>query len=199
MEQTKWRAIAEITGSSLSDAQLHLLLGFRDWLVTEALPAGGIGPNEVPRLDRRHITDSLLFARCLPIDQPEVSDLGSGVGLPGIPLAILRSKTHFRLIDRSQRRVDLMKRAVRVLDLANVDVVHKEIGLLENEIGFITSRATITPDQAFPLFSGLLAAGGTAALGGSWSRAPTHKNWETLDVAAEILDLPVWILIMHRQ
>lgn len=199
MEHSKWSEVAELTGSPLNNTRLQLLITFRDWLVSEAIPAGGLGPHEGPKIDRRHISDSLLFARLLPVDTEEVVDLGSGVGLPGIPLAILRPETRFLLIDRSQRRVDLMNRAVRVLGLSNVAVVLQQIEQSEGENNFLVSRATVPPQRAFGLFGGLLATGGTALLGGSWTTEPRHQDWETVDVGSEVLDQAVWLLIMRRR
>ena len=198
VEQVKWREIAELFDSPFDENQLELLVMFRDWLASEAEPAGGLGPHELSRLDRRHITDSLLFSKFLPIDTDEVTDLGSGVGLPGIPLAILRPHTRFRLIDRSQRKVDLLKRVVRVLDLSNVELVETDATRLQGDIGFIVSRATLPPDKAFHLFDRLLSTSGTAVLGGSWTEEPRYSGWETVDVGGEVLDQPVWLLIMRR-
>jgi len=172
---------------------------FRKWLATEAVDAGGLGPHEIPRLDRRHLTDSLLFSLLLPVDTNEVTDLGSGVGLPGIPLAILRPETQFRLIDRSQRRVDLMRRVVRVLSLPNVVVVQTDIEHLEDEVELIVSRATLPPQRAFTLVEKLLTPTGTAILGGSWTSEPRYTGWDSVDVGGEVLDQPVWLLIIRRR
>ena len=199
VEPVKWREVAELSDSPFDENQLELLVRYRNWLATEAGPAGGLGPHELPRLDRRHITDSLLFSRFLPIDTDEVSDLGSGIGLPGVPLAILRPHTRFRLIDRSQRKVDLLKRVVRILNLSNVELVETDITRLQGDIGFIVSRATLPPEQAFQLFERLLSTSGTAVLGGSWTKEPQYLGWETVDVGSEVLDQPVWLLIMRRR
>ena len=194
-----WRKIADLSNSPLDETQRELLVRFRDWLATEAIVTGGLGPHEVPRIDRRHITDSLLFARFLPTNVPEVTDLGSGAGLPGIPLAILRPQTHFRLIDRSQRRVDLLRRLVRVLGLSNVEVVEDDFQEIEGDIGFLVSRATLPPEDAFHLVERLLGVTGTAIFGGSWTKEPRYPGWETVDVADGVLDQPVWLLMMRRR
>ena len=190
--------MANYVGSSLSERQHTQLKLFRDWLATEARTGGGIGPNEVARLERRHITDSLLFARMLP-DVDEIWDLGSGVGLPGIPLAILLPATRFRLLDRSGRQVDLIKRAVRVLDLEDVVVEQVDVTKLSDHNEAMVSRATIPPDRALQIVKSMLTPGGIAVFGGSWVTEPAHQGWETVEVGREILDQPVWFLIMRRQ
>lgn len=199
MEHPPWSEIAESTGFSLEESQIERLVKYRDWLATEAVKTGAIGPEETTRLDIRHIGDSLLFSRFIADDTPEVWDLGSGAGLPGIPLSILHPETQFVLIDRSERRVDLMRRVTRVLELENVEVAHVDISDLDGSVGLIVSRATIPPDRAYPLVEPLLSPDGTAVFGGSWSSRPHHRGWETVEVGTEVLDQPVWLLIMRRR
>ena len=199
MEQSKWRDLVKKLGWSIDDTQFELLIQYRDWLAAEAIPAGGLGKHEHGKLDDRHIVDSLLFAYFISSETPEVWDLGSGAGLPGIPLAILRPETRFHLIDRSQRKVDLLKRVVRVLGLANVNVLQIDIEQLEDRVGLIVSRATLPPKRAFRLVEPLLTTTGVAVLGGSWIKEPHYRDWETVDVGSEVLDQPVWLLIMHRR
>jgi 16S rRNA (guanine(527)-N(7))-methyltransferase RsmG len=172
---------------------------YRDWLVTEAMAAGGIGPNEAERIDDRHIGDSLLFAGGFDEDPVEMLDVGSGVGLPGIPLAVIMPETRFDLLDRSGRRVDLTKRAVRILELSNVEVIHDDLASWEREIDGIVSRGSLSPEQALTSFNRVLSPGGVAVVGGSWGSRPEVKGFEPLEVPATVLDQSVWLLIMRRQ
>jgi 16S rRNA (guanine(527)-N(7))-methyltransferase RsmG len=177
---------------------LEKLGRYRDWLLTEAVRAGGIGPNEGPRIDNRHIGDSLLFARGLA--QPErVLDVGSGVGLPGIPLSIVMPETRFQLLDRSGRRVELMRRVSRILDLPNVEVIQEDVGSLQTKMDGIVSRGSLSPEQAILVFPRLLEPEGVAVLGGSWATVPDVSGFELLEVPAAILDQRVWLLIMRPQ
>ena len=198
MKHPIWSAIAESSGLSLEHAQVTRLEGYRDWLVDEALAAGGIGPAETERLDERHIGDSLLFATQLR-DRDEVWDLGSGVGLPGIPLAVLMPEVSFVLLDRAGRRVDLMKRATRILELENVQVLQGEIAHIPQKVSAIVSRATLPPEVGAPAVEELLEPGGIAVFGGSWTTRPEFEGWETVDVGSDVLDHPVWLLIMRRR
>ena len=122
-----WSRCARWAGFDPSTDQLALLDRYRDWLLTEAMMAGGLGPNEGPRVDSRHIADSLLFARGFEQTPSRVLDVGSGVGLPGIPLSIVMPDTEFVLLDRSRGRVELMRRVSRILDLPNVEVREGDI------------------------------------------------------------------------
>ncbi len=187
---------AEI-GHPLLDPDLDRLQAFCDWLRSEAIPAGALGAAETDRLHDRHIADSLLFANLLE-GSDRVIDLGSGAGLPGIPLAVMLPETHFVLLDRSGKRVDLMRRAKRILELQNVEVIQGEIESLGQPVPALVSRATLPPDRARPLLWSLLEPGGRAVLGGSWVVAPTHEGFETVEVESKILDRTIWLLIMRR-
>ncbi len=169
---------------------------FRDWLIDEAMPAGGIGPHEVDRIDDRHIVDSLLFAGVWQTTSP-VLDLGTGVGLPGVPLAICTPDRHFRLVDRSARRVSLLRRAIRVLDLSNVEPIEGDIFDCDWSGSTVVTRASLPPDR----FLSLIADNGRPEellIAGSHRVRPEASGFETIEIPAEILDRPVWILRMGR-
>ena len=168
----------------------------RAWLIDEALPAGGIGPHEIDRIDDRHIVDSLLFAGVWQTGGP-VMDLGTGVGLPGLPLAICTPDRHFRLVDRSARRVSLVRRAVRVLELANVEAIEGDIVDCDWSGSTVVTRASLSPDR----FRTLVADKGMPdelLIAGSHRERPDFTGFETVEIPAEILDRPVWVLRMGR-
>jgi 16S rRNA (guanine(527)-N(7))-methyltransferase RsmG len=168
-------------------------------LLTEAIEAGGIGPYETERIDNRHIGDSLLFAGGLPDSPGRVLDVGSGVGLPGIPLSLVMPETEFFLLDRSGRRVDLMKRALRVLELENVEVVHGDVSDWTTQVDGIVSRASLSPDQAVTSFTRILGPNGRAVVGGSWAAPPQVIGFDLMEVPGSVLDQRVWLLIMQPQ
>lgn len=186
-------------GLELVDSQLDRLSLYADWLTNEAMAAGGLGPSEGNRLESRHIADSLLFSAGFETMPDRVRDLGSGVGLPGIPLAVAYPDTYFQLVDRSGRRVDLAKRASRILDLSNVSVVLEDITRIHGEVPGIVSRASLPPDLMASEAERQLLPGGTAVLGGSWKSRPLQDRWETHEITIPVLDHVVWLLIMRRQ
>lgn len=194
-----WSQIAALADRSLDERQLDLLDRYRSWLVDEAVNAGGLGPAESERVDTRHIGDSLLFGAAMPHIPKEVWDLGSGSGLPGVPLAIMYPEVGFRLVDRSGRRADLLDRATRVLELPNVDVARQDIRRLKGPVTAITSRAALNPTDTGVVARRILEPGGFALVGGSWQVPPSYPGWETMKIPADPLDQPVWILIMRRQ
>ena len=88
-------------GSSLDSHQWGQLVVLAGWLNDEAIKAGGLGPNEASRIWTRHLADSLAFAYPWRDSTPpaRLLDIGAGIGLPGIPLAVLWPETAFTLLD----------------------------------------------------------------------------------------------------
>lgn len=172
---------------------------YGSWVATEGRAAGGIGPSEAGRIDRRHLADSLLFASQLPGDIAEMWDLGSGVGLPGLPLAIALPDTEVVLIDRSGRRVDLLRRAIRILDLENCQVTQGDIESMTGQADAVVSRASLPPARLARLIPRLLRPGGVAVAAGSWRERPEAEDWETIEIPAYVLDRTVWLLIMRPE
>jgi len=73
-----------------------------------------------------HIDDSLSIVAALP-SQGVVVDVGTGAGLPGIPLAIARPDLEFILVDRTLKKINFIKTVVRELGLTNVTPSHLRI------------------------------------------------------------------------
>jgi 16S rRNA (guanine527-N7)-methyltransferase len=74
--------------------------------------------------------DSLCFLAALPEAVVRVADVGSGAGVPGIPVAIVRPDLRLSLIEARERRASFLSTAVRELELAHVEVVPHRIETL---------------------------------------------------------------------
>jgi 16S rRNA (guanine527-N7)-methyltransferase len=144
-------------------------------LATEATVRGLIGPREVARLWERHLLNSAAIAPLVPIGA-RVVDVGSGAGLPGIPLALARPDLTITLLEPLARRVAFLTECVDRLALVRVTVVRgrAEEGPIRRELGgadVVTARAVAPLDRlagwCLPLLrpGGLLLAmkGSTAA------------------------------------
>lgn len=190
-------AAARYADIDLDDGQIGKLATYREWLRSEGHRSGGIGPAESNRLERRHLADSLLFAGFVTSSR-EVWDLGTGVGLPGVPLAIALPDTSFVLFDRSGRRIDLLRRVVRILDLENCETVQGEIEDLQGPVETIVTRASLSPHMMLMQAHRLLRSSGRAIMAGSWSEAPQQPGWDTVEIPEYVLDQTVWLLIMRR-
>jgi 16S rRNA G527 N7-methylase RsmG len=201
---------ARWAGVAVDDAGEAALQAYADWLIAEAIPAGGLGPREAERLWSRHLGDSLTFATAWGASPPaELLDVGSGVGLPGIPLAILWPETLVTVLDRGGRRTRLLHRAVRILALPNVVVAQADVFAVADEWEALTFRGAVKPQEAVGLSGRLLIPGGTAVLGLSRRQEPPKRTRDLIGIAralgldasvrsvpAEILDGPAWLLIM---
>ncbi|ANE53800.1 16S rRNA (guanine(527)-N(7))-methyltransferase RsmG [Methylomonas sp. DH-1] len=112
-------------GLSLEDGQIEALLRFvalmGKWNKAYNLTAVR-DPLDMVGL---HILDSLAV---LPHIKPElIADIGTGAGLPGIPLAICRPDCRFVLVDSNSKKTRFVQQAVLELKLTNVDVVHSRV------------------------------------------------------------------------
>ena len=94
----------------------------------EAIRLGFLGPRERERLWDRHLDDAFgLAALRTPAPGARWADLGSGAGLPGLPLAVAHRATSFTMIDAQRRRLDWVEAAAQRLHLTNVTVVHARL------------------------------------------------------------------------
>ena len=95
---------------------MPLLRQFEQRLATVGLEWGLIGPREVDRLWERHIMNSALVEEVIP-EGATVIDVGSGAGLPGIPLAIVRPDLHMTLLEPLLRRSTFLEETVADLGI----------------------------------------------------------------------------------
>lgn len=79
------------------------------------------------------VLDSLLFLRVLPNHVERVLDLGSGAGVPGIPLKIVRLTTEFTLLEPRAKRVSFLLAVVRELRLSGCEVVNGRLEAIAAE------------------------------------------------------------------
>ena len=132
-------APAEVFG-----ARLALVERFAELLAGPGLEQGVIGPREVPRLWERHLVNSAVLGAVVP-GGVGVLDVGSGAGLPGIPLAIARPDLAVTLLEPMARRVAWLEAVVQELGL-DVRVVRgraeeRETRRRCGEFDVVTARA----------------------------------------------------------
>ena len=113
----------------------------------------------------RHILDSLAGLPLLRTLTAEtgghrVADIGSGAGLPGIPLAVFCPELAFDLIERSGRRAGFLQNAVALLGLRNVAVKEQDVSRLRTSYDVITFRAFRPLAESASLVRNLLAEKG---------------------------------------
>ena len=89
----------------------------------------------------RHILDSLSIAPYL--NGQTIIDVGSGAGLPGIPLALCFPEKQFTLLDSNNKKTRFLIQAVAELNIPNISVIHSRVESLQNTVNFdcIVTRA----------------------------------------------------------
>ena len=130
-------------------------------LATTGLERGLIGPREVERLWDRHIVNSAVLEELLP-QGASVIDVGSGAGLPGIPIALVRPDLHVTLLEPLLRRSNFLQEAVDELGIGErVTVVR---GRAEEKLvapaDIVTARAVASLDKLIQWCWPLVAKGG---------------------------------------
>ena len=108
--------IEEVAGAVFG-ARLPLARRFAEHLVTSGVERGLIGPREAPRVWDRHVLNCALVAELVP-DGARLVDVGSGAGLPGIPLALARPDLSIVLIEPLARRVEWLREVIADLGLS---------------------------------------------------------------------------------
>jgi 16S rRNA (guanine527-N7)-methyltransferase len=149
-------AVAEF-GDSLAKAQRYVEL-----LASDGVTRGLIGPRETSRLWDRHLVNCALVADLVP-ERGELVDIGSGAGLPGIVLAMLRPRLQVVLLEPLLRRAVFLQECVSELDLPNATVVRaraEEKAAAGISADVATARAVAPLDRLVGWAAGLLRPGG---------------------------------------
>lgn len=100
--------------------QLARLDAFEALLRSHAVALGAVAPSDADRLRERHVLDSLRGTLAIPDGSESVLDLGSGAGLPGIPVAVALPAVQFVLAERRRNRAAFLELVVSELRLENV-------------------------------------------------------------------------------
>jgi len=190
-------------------SQEQMLQRYARWLVDEAIPAGGLGPQEGPKVFERHIADSLAFVPLIRSGARTLVDVGSGVGLPAIPIGIALPDVAVTVLDRSERRTRLAGRAIRILRMENVSTMTKDAENVTDTFDVVTFRASLRFDAAIAVFQGLASAGGDGLFAWSRGEKPDPDPIDTLAASSDtifsmscegsgVLDSAAWILRMQR-
>ncbi|MEU6524602.1 16S rRNA (guanine(527)-N(7))-methyltransferase RsmG [Streptomyces sp. NPDC046924] len=132
----------EVFGERFADA-----VRYAELLAEAGVQRGLIGPREVPRLWERHLLNCAVLSEVVP-EGVTVCDVGSGAGLPGIPLALVREDLKITLLEPLLRRTTFLTEVVELLGLDHVTVVR---GRAEEVMGTMSPVHVVTARAVAPL------------------------------------------------
>lgn len=183
-------------------------------LAKAGVERGLIGPREVERLWDRHLLNSAAVGELIH-EGSRVADIGSGAGLPGIPLAVARPDLTVTLIEPLLRRSDFLREVVGELELevsvvrgrAEEPLVRAQVG----EMDAVVSRAVASLDKLTRWSVPLLRIDGEMlALKGERAEEEIRDHRRVMaslgaaDVkvmrcGADFLDPPATVVVARRQ
>lgn len=193
-------------------ARVELARRYVESLAIDGVVRGLIGPRETGRLWSRHVLNSAVAGTLLR-SGCRVVDIGSGAGLPGIPLAIARPDCEFVLVEPLERRTVFLEQVVADLDLTNCHVVRGRAEQVIEQCGdadVVTSRAVAPLDRlaawSAPLLridGELLALKGSSASAeivrdGAASAAVGLVELEIISVGGDLVD-PATLVVRGRR
>ena len=175
--------------------QVEIISRYVDILISRGIDWGLLGPREADRIWERHILNSAALASLPPIGA-RVADVGSGAGLPGIPLAIARPDLSVVLMEPLLRRSRFLAEAVEELGLgARVSVARVRAEDVDDHFDIVTARA-VAPLGKLVGWTRLLfePSGELLAMKGSSAQAEMADAAEALrkgGLSAEVLEVRV--------
>ncbi len=174
-----------------------------------------ISQNDQARFVERHLLESLTgLPRLRELGPAHIVDLGSGGGLPAIPLLLAGAGRRWTLVESRRNKTLFLRRVAQDLSLGNLTVLTGRLETLLDSEGdalacdAFTSRATLAIGPTLEMAARIVAPGGHALLwkGSSWAQegdggdvgTPRAPGWEFVGVTA-IGDGPSVIVEMRRR
>lgn len=166
------RELLEQVAGPISDGQIDLLTRYSRVLLDASNRVNLMSRRQLERLSE-HVADAATVLRVVDLGGLNCADLGSGGGLPGVVLAILRPEARMTLIDSRRSKIVILKRIQRELGLSNLEIVHERIEALAGsayDLGL--SRALGSAERTLAGSLRLIGSGGRLILykGPGWIR-----------------------------
>ena len=165
------RKSGDALGRPVTGAERDSLYKYLNLLIKWQRSQRLVGSDEPSWIVDNVIVDSLLFSRAVPAGVRSVADVGSGAGIPGIPLAIVLPQVEVTLIEARQKRASFLAAAIRELTLRNCRLVNhrlEDVGRqqLGARVDAVVMRCAGSPTALIPQVLQILAPGGVVVASG---------------------------------
>ena len=188
---------------------------YAELLATDGILRGLLGPREGERIWERHLLNSAVVAGLIP-DGSRVIDIGSGAGLPGIPVALARPKARVVLVEPLERRCTFLAEVVAELGLGDrVSVVRGRAPEVRSALPFLAdyalARAVAPLERLVSWTMPVVQPGGELlALRGARAEQELHEAGpglarhgagasEVVEIGADLLGAPVRVVRVPRR
>jgi len=182
------RTAGTALGRPISTPEAQTLYKYINLLIKWQKAQRLVGSSEASWIVDHVIADSLLFARVIPAGSRTLCDIGSGAGIPGIPLAAVMPSLEVTLLEARQKRGSFLAAAIRELGLSNCRLVIRRLEDAGPDFGerfdVAVMRCAGNPTALWPHIRGLLKEGGVAVASGPPQRRTVEfGNWFELEVS----------------
>ena len=153
-------------GITLIDHEIDLLMRYSEELLLWNKKMSLVSIKS-PLDIQKHFVDSLTVTNFIKNENSRLLDIGTGAGLPGIPLKIKMESLHVTLLDSSRKKASFLKSTIRKLELSNISVVNSRAESLTHEENYsglfdiVISRAAFKLPAFLTLGEYFLSTGGT--------------------------------------
>jgi 16S rRNA (guanine527-N7)-methyltransferase len=170
------RMASSALGRALTAPEVPALTKYMNLLTKWQKSQRLIGSTEPTWIVDNVIVDSLLFRRAIPTAISTLCDVGSGAGIPGIPLAIVMPDVDVTLIEARQKRGSFLSAAIRELALRNCRLLNQRLEdvaqVLTGRFDAVVMRCAGSPSLLIAQLRVVLAPGGVVVASGPPKRAP---------------------------
>lgn len=122
-----WDQLSKNAGIALADSHHEKLSRYLDLLLVANARMNLTRISDRSAAEIQHIADALTLLPFLPAGAIQIADIGSGGGVPAIPLAIVRSNARFTLIESTKKKAAFLRQAAEQLALTNVTVIDSRV------------------------------------------------------------------------